>query len=68
MSKVEGAAQELDETAYWLELLADADIVPLARVTPLRAEAHELTAILVTSVLAAMGKRPVRGRGDDSAD
>jgi four helix bundle protein len=28
ISKIEGALQELDETAYWLELIAEAEILP----------------------------------------
>ncbi|HEY6243484.1 MAG TPA: four helix bundle protein [Pyrinomonadaceae bacterium] len=48
ISKIEGALQELDETTYWLELLADGNIVKASRLESLRQEAHELTAILVT--------------------
>jgi four helix bundle protein len=48
VSKIEGALQELDETSYWLELLADGNIVKASRLESLRQEANELTAILVT--------------------
>jgi len=48
ISKIEGALQELDETSYWLELLADGNIVKASRLESLRQEANELTAILVT--------------------
>jgi len=47
---VEGALQELDETSYWLELLADSNVVFPKRLEGLRQEAEELTAILVTIV------------------
>ena len=50
ISKLEGALMELDETAYWLELLADAGIVKPERLKDLHAEADELLAILVTCV------------------
>jgi len=50
ISKIEGALQELDETAYWLELLADGNIVKASRLEGLRKEADELIAILVTVV------------------
>ena len=50
ISKIEGALQELDETAYWLELLADGSIVKASRLENLRKEADELIAILVTVV------------------
>ena len=48
ISKVEGALQELDETAYWLELLGEAQILPVKRLQALHGEAEELIAILVT--------------------
>ena len=48
ISKVEGSLQELDETAYWLELLSASDIVPAKKLQPLQKEADELTAILVS--------------------
>ena len=41
--------QELDETAYWLELLIEAGIVPAATLEPLLDETYQLTAILVAS-------------------
>lgn len=41
--------EEVDESAYWLELLIEAEIMPQARLTDLLEEAHELTAIIVTS-------------------
>ena len=61
ISKTEGALQELDETAYWLELLADAKIVPPEKLDLLRKEADELTAILVTIVTKV--KRRMKNQG-----
>ena len=49
-SKIEGALQELDETAYWLELLVEAKIVSEDKLAPLRKETDELIAIFVTIV------------------
>jgi len=40
--------RELEETAYWLELLVDGKIVPAEKLTALRQECEELTAIFVT--------------------
>ena len=57
ISKVEGALQEFDETLYWLELLAESEIVPADRLADLRNEADELIAILVT-VLKNTKRRP----------
>jgi len=48
--KIEGALQELEETAYWLELLGDAAILPPNDIRPLYEEADQLTAILVVMV------------------
>jgi four helix bundle protein len=40
--------RELDETAYWLELLTDIGIVLPDKLSSLRQECDELTAIFVT--------------------
>ncbi len=48
VNKIEGALQELDETAYWLELLEESGIVGTKRLEPLRNETNELIAIFVT--------------------
>ncbi len=57
ISKIEGGLQELEETSYWLELLAEAGIVPRTRLAELYKEANELTAILVSSVRTAKQRR-----------
>ena len=53
ISKIEGGLQELDETAYWLELLGDGGIVAESRLTDLRNETEELIAIFVASAKTA---------------
>ena len=50
ISKMNGALMELEETSYWLELLTDTKIMSAARLTDLRVEAGELTAIIVTII------------------
>lgn len=50
VSKLEGALQELEETRYWLELLAAERLAPEAELESLTDEVGELTAILITSV------------------
>jgi four helix bundle protein len=50
ISKLEGGLQELEETAYWLELLEGAGLFSADRLSPLRQEVDELTAILTTCV------------------
>lgn len=47
-SKIGVALQELDETAYWLELLAETGIVPAASLDGLLQETDELISIFVT--------------------
>jgi len=47
-NKIEGALQELEESAYWLELLADAGVLAATRLEPQLQETNELTAIFVT--------------------
>ncbi len=58
ISKFEGALQELEETAYWLELLEEGGIFRDPRVKWLAKEADELTAILAACV------RKAKARGD----
>jgi four helix bundle protein len=57
ISKLEGGLQELDESAYWMELLSDSGSVAAARMADLQKEAEDLTAILVTCVKNAKKKR-----------
>ncbi|MCX6601906.1 MAG: four helix bundle protein [bacterium] len=48
VSKIDGAAQELEETLYWMDLIVDAEIVSSSKLAPLQLEASELMAILAT--------------------
>jgi len=48
ISKCGDSLRELEETAYWIELLVDSGIVTAARLADLRAECDELIAIFVT--------------------
>lgn len=50
VNKLESVLQEADETAFWLELLVRAEIVPAQRLESLRKETDEIIAILVTIV------------------
>jgi len=43
------AEEEADESAFWLELLAESGLVPAKRLASLATEADELTAIIVAS-------------------
>jgi len=57
ISKLESATQELDETIYWFELLIESGFVKAGAIAPLVDEAHELMAILISSIKTAKHKR-----------
>lgn len=57
ISKMQSSLQELDETAYWLELLVGGGMVKAEMLTELRQETDELIAIFVTSVKTARSKK-----------
>ena len=59
VSKMESSLQELDETAYWLELLVERGVVRAEKLSSLQAETQELTAIFVSSVKTVKGKRRI---------
>ena len=48
IAKCGDSLRELEETAYWLELLVDGKIIPPERLTAIRGECDELIAIFVT--------------------
>ena len=48
IAKCGDSLRELEETAYWLELLVDGKIVPPEKLSTLRRECDELIAIFVT--------------------
>jgi four helix bundle protein len=50
LSKLEGGLQEMGETIYWLELLAESGTVPAARLTDLLDEAGQIRAMLIASI------------------
>ena len=50
ISKCGDCLREIEETAYWLELLVDGGIVAASKLASLRQEIDELTAIFVTIV------------------
>jgi four helix bundle protein len=48
VSKIGDCLKELDESAYWLDLIVGAEIVTARRMAPLIDETNQLTAIFVT--------------------
>ncbi|PWH17039.1 MAG: four helix bundle protein [Anaerolineae bacterium] len=57
INKMEGSLQELDETAYWLELLIEGNIVKPELLNDLQKETDELIAIFVSSVRTAKSNK-----------
>jgi four helix bundle protein len=57
VSKMEIGLQELDESAYWLELFAESEILPVSKLADLQAEVEELTCIFVASINTAKERR-----------
>ena len=57
ISKMQSSLQELDETAYWLELLVDGEMVKAEKLAGLQKETDELIAIFVSSVKTARSKK-----------
>jgi len=64
--KMEGNLQELDETAYWLELLIDGKIVSSEKLTDLQKETDELTAIFVSYVKTTKQKQTQMKKSNSS--
>jgi four helix bundle protein len=60
ISKMERSLQELDETGYWLELLAESGIVTANQLADLQKENNELTAIFVASFITAKKNKNTR--------
>lgn len=60
ISKIKTALQELDESAYWLELTIDAEIAPASRIAPLLDKTRQLHAILTTSVKHVKQRRSAK--------
>jgi four helix bundle protein len=53
IAKAGDSLREIEETAYWLELLVGGGIAPAEKLAPLRQETDELIAIFVTIVKKA---------------
>ena len=56
-SKIAIAEEEADESGYWLEMIAEGELMPSKRVESLLDEANELTAILAASAKTARTNR-----------
>jgi|SRR5580765_2338957 len=57
IAKMGTVEEETDESAFWIEFLVDAEIIKQNRVADLLDEANQLTAIWVSSINTARGKK-----------
>jgi four helix bundle protein len=57
IAKLKTVEEEADETLYWLELLAEADILPQAKLAPLMAETDEILSMVVASIKTLRARR-----------
>ena len=57
IAKLGTVEEEADESAFWLELLIEAEILATVRIQPLLLEARELVAIMAASKKTAAGRR-----------
>jgi four helix bundle protein len=53
INKLGVVIEEADESAYWLELIIDGELLPVAKVAALLREADELTAIFTASQMTS---------------
>lgn len=58
MAKMGIVLEEADETAFWLELLLEAEVFPQSKIVGLLHEANELTSIFVTSLRTCKSRGP----------
>jgi four helix bundle protein len=56
ISKLGDCLKELEETAYWFELLVDSEFIAAPLLAPLQDECHQLIAILTTISLKVKGR------------
>jgi len=56
-AKLGTVAEEADETCFWLELIMEAELLPMSQLDALYKEADELTAIFTSGVRTAQENR-----------
>lgn len=56
ISKMGTVEEEADETGFWLELISESGLLPATKLQELHGEAHELTAIAVSSIRTARSR------------
>jgi len=66
-SRIGVVLEEMDESAFWLELVIDAGVLPAGRVAPLLEEAKELTAIFARSFSTARRSRDAQSNSSQKS-
>ena len=57
ISILEIVLREADETSYWLELIAESELIKASLLGPLNSECNELIAIFVSTIRSAKGRK-----------
>lgn len=57
IAKIGIVEEEADESAFWMELIIERDLLPAAKVEPLLKEANELVAIMAASRISAARRK-----------
>jgi four helix bundle protein len=60
ISKIEGGLQELEEAAYWMELIVESGLLDSGRMGPIMREAEELLASLTACVMKVKRQHAAR--------
>ena len=58
VSKISVVEEEADESAFWLELVVGAGLLPTVKVAALRQEAMEIAAMMVASRKTLLSHNP----------
>lgn len=58
VAKLGTVAEESDECCFWMELIMDGNLLPIAQVESLHRESDELTAIFVASIRTVKSSLP----------
>lgn len=58
INKMKLVEEETDETAYWLEILVEADILPQEQVKDIYKETNEILAMTVASIKTLRNRKP----------
>lgn len=57
IAKIGVVEEEADESAYWMELIVEGELLPESKVSALYREADELTAIMAASRISASRRK-----------